>query len=160
MNNEDVDAEGSVDRQISARERRWRTRNLIREQQERVRESERRRSWVKPWLSEFRRALFFPVEERGSVFRRWTGLPVAPRALYGRRYPEAGPLTKTQEEGSSEGVGTPLGTFGALRTLFDSVAAKLQALTGANNQENQEEGQLARRLFEEEEEREELEQER
>ena len=160
MNNEDVDAEGGVDREISARERRWQTRNLIREREEQVRKSERRRSWVKPWLRHFRQAFLYPVEEREDRFRLRTGLPVAPRSLYGRRYPETGPPTLTQEEGSSEGVGTPLGTFGALRTLFDSAAARLQVLTGANNQGNQEEGQLTRRLFEEEEEREELEPER
>ena len=87
-------------------------------------------------------------------------MPVAPKSLYGRSYREVGPRTQAQGEGSSEGVGTPLGTFGALRTLFDSAAAKLQALSGANNQEDQEEGQIIRRLFEEGEEREELEQER
>jgi hypothetical protein len=160
MNNEDVDAEANVDQWISARERRWRARNLIREQQEREQESERRRSWVKPWLRAFRRALSAPVEDREDVFRSWTGLLVAPKSIYGRSYPEVGPSIQNQGEGSSEGIGTPLGTFGALRTLFDSAAERLQALTGANNQENQEEGQLARRLFEEEEEREEPEQEK
>ena len=69
MNNEDVDAEGDVDRWISTRERQWRARNLIREREEQVRKSERRRSLVKPWLRDFRRALFFPVEDRESVFR-------------------------------------------------------------------------------------------
>lgn len=126
-------------RRFTDRERRWHVRNIIRETEDRLKKSEHRRSWIKPWLASYRHTLQFPKEDRRQVFRSSTGLRFAPRSLWSQDSVNKSSFLQRGCEGGNTGVRTPLGTYSPTNNLREFILRSLYDFSGA---------ETSRKLFE------------